>query len=1161
MTIKEFQAQLIEAGAGTGKTEKLIEKVYKLFQDKNFRSENKGRDPRLIVCTFTRKASQELKERLLNKAVQEAKKRDTLQNPSAFLNYVQSPSLHISTIDSVLNLFLKRYGHHFDLSPDFQIQDNSVDTTLFNSMAEKFIFEKNFSLLKRLPYFYLKQLFLFYFECCLKYDEISFYNLKDFEEFNYERDLFLSAESLLQKKKGVPRNFYKIKKYFYDKGSRLADFLNDDEDIIKFKGIFKEDVIFDASLFVPLFEELARAGKELFPLFMEEKKNSAILSINDVLLFSLALLRERPETAQEFNREWDYWLIDEYQDTSWVQEQIIQRVTNFNNVFCVGDPGQSIYFFRSADPEVFGRRKKSIGDPIQKLKINRRSQASLVYFYNEFFQDNDVFIKFKPLDEQSIQKNESCVHFITYEKPKNSKEEYKEPALQALCVYIQKLKSQGFAINEIAILSSRNADLETAASYLRRQGLPVLLYSSKNFAKKQLIRDALFLLKFLINPYDDSNLKALLRTPYFRMSDQELADSSQNYRKFNSSFKPNPTDQKGKISFWMFIKQKFPDQKIIQSLDDFLNLKNKQGYVKTFEQALLNCGLMELSYFQDPTGSIESSLWKLLYLLNEDSSSALKCFYALMERDEGEEDQNTEPPSCGGGNAIQLMTIHNSKGLEFEHVILMDFSIMKSSLQSGNQVGADMIYEESIEKAAFSIPEGRRDSQKKKSYGHEMYNKSRQEKTLEEKDRLYYVAMTRAKQSLAVFIPNTVPDKNSWLSRQSFFKAFSVSGRALLSINDDKIKQKMTSWRLNPGHYKTSRYSFYVESSESFYEEQEECTGKSWQKSSSFSDSKKEDAGQLNVQIQVFDKDEKASQSASFENLSSSKSKEKKTKTQKQNCDKDSPHTVPATGSVKIKSSEDFVRYILEKKTTDAQNFSDIEGSKEDWSDHKNLHRQKKSDDKTFLDKNSSDKKAVHEIRRINLKASSKKKYFQKKRNLFYSPQMKNILLKRNLGNHLHFFLQKLSHQSFETVQPVIEKSFLPLDKRRQIQKAVLYVAQLKKPDMSYFLKTGFSEWPFKIQRQNTVLQGQIDLWAWDSKEIHIFDYKSSLSLSQTAQKQLVFYSWILNEFYHPQKIWMYEVYPIEETLKEKTLYSESDKTEVEDWLNNLEISSMDISH
>ena len=1139
MTNKEFQAQLIEAGAGTGKTEKLIEKVYKLFQDENFRSENKCRNPRLIVCTFTRKASQELKERLLKKAVQEAKKRDTLQNPSAFLNYVQSPSLHISTIDNVLILFLKRYGHHFDLSPGFKIQDNSVDTTLFNSMAEEFIFEKHFSLLKRLPYFYLKQLFLFYFECCLKYDEISFYNWKDFEEFHYERDLFLSAESLLQKKKGVPRNFYKIKKYFYDKGSRLADFLNGDEDIKKFKGIFKEDVIFDASLFVPLFEELDRAGKELFPLFMEKKKNSAVLTINDVLLFSLALLRERPETAQEFNREWDYWLVDEYQDTSWVQEQIIQRVTNFKNVFCVGDPGQSIYFFRSADPDVFRRRKKAIDDPVQKLKINRRSQASLVYFYNEFFQDNDVFIKFKPLDEKPIQNNKSCVHFITYEKPKNSTEEYKEPALQALCVYIQKLKSQGFAINEIAILSSRNADLETAASYLRRHGLPVLLYSSKNFAKKQMIRDALFLLKFLINPYDDSNLKALLRTPYFRMSDQELADSSQDYWKFNSSFKPNPTDQKGKTSFWMFIKQKFPDQKIIRSLDDFLNLKNKQGYVKTFEQALLNCGLMELSYFQDPTGSIESSLWKLLYLLNENSSSALKCFYNLMKRDEKRENQNTEPPSCGGGNAIQLMTIHNSKGLEFEHVILMDFSIMKSSLQSGNQVRADMIYEESIKKAAFSIPEGRRDSQKKKSYGHEMYNKSWQEKTLEEKDRLYYVAMTRAKQSLAVFIPNTVPDKNSWLSRQRFFKDFSVSGRALLSINDGGIKQKMTSWRLNPGHYKTSRYSFYVESSESFYKEQEEYNGKSWHKSSSFSGSKKEDADQLNVQIQVFDKDERANQSAS----------------------KDFPHTVPATGSIKIESSEDFVRYILEKKITNAQNFSDIEGSKKDWFDHNNLHKQKKSGDETCPDKNSSDKKAVHEIRRFNLKASSKKKYFQKKRNSFYSPQMKNILLKRNLGNHLHFFLQKLSHQSFETVQPIIEKSFLPLDQRRQLQKAVLYVAQLKKPDMSYFLKTGFSEWPFKIQRQNIVLQGQIDLWAWDSKEIHIFEYKSSLSQSQTAQKQLVFYSWILNEFYHPKKIWMYEVYPMEETLKEKTLYSEFDKTEVEDWLNNLEISSMDISY
>ena len=72
-----------------------------------------------------------------------------------------------------------------------------------------------------------------------------------------------------------------------------------------------------------------------------------------------------------------------------------------------------------------------------------------------------------------------------------------------------------------------------------------MLYSSKSFSQKRLILDALFLLKFLINPYDNINLKALLRTPYFRLSDQDLADSSYEHFEFCKNKEP--------CSFWSFI--------------------------------------------------------------------------------------------------------------------------------------------------------------------------------------------------------------------------------------------------------------------------------------------------------------------------------------------------------------------------------------------------------------------------------------------------------------------------------------------------------------------------------------------------------------------------------------------------------------------------------
>ena len=501
--------------------------------------------------------------------------------------------------------------------------------------------------------------------------------------------------------------------------------------------------------------------------------------MDDLLLFSLALLRESPRAAQDFSEEWDYWLIDEYQDTSWIQEQIIDRITGFKNVFCVGDPAQSIYLFRSADPQVFKRREESFGKPVTKRNTNYRSSAELIYFYNDFFPENKGFMQFKPPKNKPVFVDKPCVYFLTYEKDKGQKDQYKQQSLTALYHYIQKLIHEGSRYSDIAVLSLKNDDLVEIADYLRRRNLPLILYSSKNFAQKRLILDALFLLKFLINPYDSTNLKALLRTPYFRLSDQELADNSYEHFKLYVD--------KEQVSFWSFIKTHLSDRILVQSLSSYLEWTKRQGIVRSFEKALMDCGLMDLSYFEDPTGSSEANLWKLLYLLNKSGLSALELFYSLMD-EENERDFNNEAPPCEDSESIELMTIHKSKGLEFKHIIVMDFSIADSSLRSGDKTKDLIVYDEAKQKMAFAVPLGGRDKPKIKSYGHEIYNKSKEEEKLLEKERFFYVAMTRAKQSLALFFPNSPPEQNSWLSRVSFFKEFTANEahRTLLEEQYDK---------------------------------------------------------------------------------------------------------------------------------------------------------------------------------------------------------------------------------------------------------------------------------------------------------------------------------------------------------------------------------------
>ena len=299
-------------------------------------------------------------------------------------------------------------------------------------------------------------------------------------------------------------------------------------------------------------------------------------------------------------------------------------------------------------------------------------------------------------------------------KNQNTKK-IKTKTFRALYHCIQKLKKEGCNYNDIAILSSKNDDLIEISDYLRSQNFPLMLHSSKNFAKKRLILDALFLLKFLINPYDNNNLKALLRTPYFRLSDQELADSSYDHFKL--------CKEKDFVSFWSFIQEKFSDRNFVKLLNLYLMKKQEQGLVKSFERALMDSGFMDLSYFQDSTGSFESNLWKFLDLLNNKNPSALELFYSIMDK-EDQEGVEKEAPICESNESIELMTIHKSKGLEFKHIIIMDFSIGNSSLKSNNNK-KDFIYDERRQKMAFAVPIGGRDKQKIKSFGQKVYNENK----------------------------------------------------------------------------------------------------------------------------------------------------------------------------------------------------------------------------------------------------------------------------------------------------------------------------------------------------------------------------------------------------------------------------------------------------
>ena len=365
---------------------------------------------------------------------------------------------------------------------------------------------------------------------------------------------------------------------------------------------------------------------------------------------------------------------------------------------------------------------------------------------------------------------------------------------------------------DIAILSSRNEDMAQITDYLRDKNLPVIFESSRKFSKNRLVLDSLFLLKFLINPSDDVNLKALLRTPYFRLIDQDLANRSYEY----DSYKKNLLDKSYEsdtttayLSFWSFIKDKHKKSLFVKQLTNYLDNEKQFGLFESFKQALFDSALLDLSYWQDPTSFSEANLWKLLNLLYNKKFSELKLFYELLEKEEEQEGEHLKSARpCEKNSFISLMTIHKSKGLEFEHVILADFCMDDTSLRTGRKIEQTAVFDRKRNKMTVAVPIGGREKKKIKAYGHEIYNRRQDQIKISEQERLYYVAMTRAKDSLAVFIPHgKEPKKNSWLKGVSYFDKIQN-----LSYKDRENK----TWQLNSGFYKTENYILTVHDCNTF---------------------------------------------------------------------------------------------------------------------------------------------------------------------------------------------------------------------------------------------------------------------------------------------------------------------------------------------------------
>ena len=898
----ELKSLLIQAGAGSGKTTALIDKV-EILSDLYFKKHN--RYPRLLICTFTRKATQELKERLYKKAID--------KNNLDFLDYLSSTDCYISTLHGVFSLFLKRYGYKHNFNIDKISQTDS--SRIADEVASSMIFKKYPHLLQKNPFSHLRESLEFYYKNQILFSDINFDNQQ--------------------------------------------------------------------TEFIEYFNEFEKLAKEFSKEFHYQKKQQAVLSMEDIELWTWDMLNSAPETASLINKDWDYWLIDEYQDTSLIQESIIQKITQFNHVFCVGDPQQSIYTWRAADPEVFKRRLQALGDRARFLTTNHRSQQGLVSFFNDFFSQYEGFYKLK---NKKPATSDVAVNFNYHEN--------KEDIFKQVMWSIQKLISEGCNYKQICILSPKKKELFELSKFFKKNNIPVQLLARGFFIKRRPVLDACFLLKFFINPHDDTNLLALLRTPYFNIKDDEIAKIGQDVYLHNK--------QNKKLSIWDWSKQNHCKNEAIKDLSLLLDRQKEQGFIITFEKALLERGFFDLSDYRDPSGLEEANLWKLLNLLYKDQregKTPLESYYSFLKEIREDDEEGAESvTSFKDDNFVRLMTIHSSKGLEFDHVFVLGPA---SNLKNH---ASEQVFDRDSKKMALSVALKGLEFSKEKSTEHKEILKKEKEKQKQERQRLLYVAFTRAKEQLHLFLLKDT--KNFWFKEFPFFNEIS------------QLKGKQTR----------KGYSLFVN------------------------------------------------------------------------------HDVNSIIVSKPKNKIDIVKPIQQKAPS------------------------------KHIIKNSHDFIKSFQVQ-------EKKDFIPKK--------VENLFFASDKGSYLHECLYLINFYPYEHIKNKVLSSDFSVKNKNLILDAIEWLLSLKDPDMSLFFNKEGAEWSFQIPFKGSVLQGQIDLWSQKQDSIWVFDYKSSDKEKDATKRQLMFYSYVLDQIYHPKKLVMCALYPFQKTYDEM-VFSEQDKKEVEAWLNSL---------
>jgi ATP-dependent exoDNAse (exonuclease V) beta subunit len=491
--------------------------------------------------------------------------------------------------------------------------------------------------------------------------------------------------------------------------------------------------------------------QELLTLFAERyaqaKAHESALDFGDLQLEARNLLRAQPELREREQARFRSILVDEFQDTNRLQTELVDLLrTPETELFFVGDEFQSIYGFRHADVQVFRERREAAAQPLS-LTLNYRSRPEVLAAVNELFGSH-FGGEFQELAAAAEFPDPVFGHPV--ELLVTDKESYKDSGVhwrrgeaRAVARRARELVDSGAATpGEIVLLFAAGTDAEWYEDELRRAGLPTYRATGKGYFGQQQVVDLLMYLRLLQNRYDDTALLSVLASPFVGVSNDALA-----LLRRVASRRPLFSGLEHALPPGLAERDERLMRAFRQRYDRLVEAMPRLSLERLCEQIVAEHDY-DLAVLAQWDGRRRyANLRKLARLARsyeELRGPDVEGFVRFVAEQEAVGARELEAVAEEeGADAVRLLTIHAAKGLEFKVVIVAD-------------AGRDRVPPSSDE--ILALPDGRFGfrvadpvtAKRRGAFDYEAVKKARQEAERAERLRLYYVAMTRAKERLIV---------------------------------------------------------------------------------------------------------------------------------------------------------------------------------------------------------------------------------------------------------------------------------------------------------------------------------------------------------------------------------------------------------------------------